>query len=320
MIKGKRIYVVIPAYNEEKNILKVLETLPSFVDMAVVVDDCSKDTTVKLAEQFKEKRTGVRCQLIIHARNRGVGATIVSGYRRAREEKADVCAVMAGDGQMDPKELELIVMPVVDNQAEYVKGNRLIHANVWQIMPKYRFLGNSFLSLLTKIASGYWKMADSQTGYTAISLSILEKLRLGSLYARYGFPNDILVKLNIVYGRVHEVPIKPIYDGQRSNIHLTKVIPTMSWLLLKGFLWRMKTKYMIRDFHPLVFFYFFGLTFFILGILFGIYLLIYRISAGPVSATSALFSALFVISGLQSLFFGMWFDMEDNKELFSKDV
>ena len=129
----------------------------------------------------------------------------------------------------------------------------------WKVIPRTRYLGNAVLSLLTKIASGYWHVADSQAGYTALSLTALRRLDLDALYPRYGFPNDMLVHLNIQNARVRDVPSRPIYDvGERSGIKLRSVVPRISWLLLKGFWWRMGQKYVIRDFHPLVFFYVFG--------------------------------------------------------------
>ena len=115
------------------------------------------------------------------------------------------------------------------------------------------------LSLLTKIASGYWHVADSQAGYTALSLSALDRLDLERIYRRYGFPNDMLVHLNVISARVRDVPSRPIYGvGERSGIKIHAVAPRIAWLLFKGFWWRMKEKYVIRDFHPLVFFYALG--------------------------------------------------------------
>ena len=115
------------------------------------------------------------------------------------------------------------------------------------------------LSLLTKIASGYWHVADSQAGYTALSLAALDRLDLERIYRRYGFPNDMLVHLNVVSASVRDVPSRPIYGvGERSGIRIHHVAPRIAWLLFKGFWWRMKEKYVIRDFHPLVFFYVLG--------------------------------------------------------------
>ena len=95
---------------------------------------------------------------------RGVGGAIASGYKWARDHEMDVTAVMAGDGQMDPDDLHRIISPVVDGDIDYAKGNRLFFGDAWHMIPHYRYLGNSFLSLMTKIAAGYWHLADSQSG------------------------------------------------------------------------------------------------------------------------------------------------------------
>ena len=143
---------------------------------------------------------------------------------------------MDGDGQMDPSELESICIPVVNENIDYVKGNRLIHRSSLLVIPKIRFFGNSILSILTKLASGYWRISDTQTGFTAISLKALSSIRLYKIYKSYGYPNDILVKLNIAFCSVREVEIKPVYNvGEQSKMKILKVIPTVSWLLIKSF-------------------------------------------------------------------------------------
>lgn len=317
MLEGKHIGVVVPAYNEEKLIGRVIETMPDFVDRIYVVDDCSHDGTCDRVRSYLDQPSlNGRLEFIQHTVNRGVGGAIVTGYRKAVEDDMDVVAVMAGDAQMDPAELDRIVGPVVTRQADYVKGNRLFTGEAWRMIPKYRYLGNAFLSLLTKIASGYWHLADSQTGYTAVLADTIRLLPLDKLYPRYGYPNHLLVMLNVFNQRVRDVPVQPVYNiGERSGIQLWKVIPVLSWLLMKCFFWRLKEKYVIRDFHPLVFFYLMGVMLFVPGLLFGLYLVFYRLFFGTVAATSALFAVFLVVSGLQFLFFAMWFDMEYNKDL-----
>ncbi len=254
MYKDKSICVVVPAYNESTQIGKVLSTMPDFVDRVVVVDDASKDDTVDIARQHQNKIE--KLEVIQHDTNQGVGAAISTGYIRARDEAYDVTAVMAGDGQMDPLELGKIIDPVVDGSADYVKGNRLFYGDAWNMIPHYRYLGNSFLSLMTKIASGYWHIADSQSGYTAISLIALKRINLDKIYNDYGMPNDLLIKLNQHDFRVRDVHIRPVYNvGEKSGIKVNKVIPRISWILFKGFWRRLFFKYVIRDFHPLIFFY-----------------------------------------------------------------
>ena len=315
MYREKKICVVVPAHNEEVLIVRTIETMPAFVDRIVVVDDASTDRTAETVEGLQDPLSSSPV-LIRHEKNRGVGAAIVTGYKYARDEEYDIAVVMAGDAQMDPNDLPALLDPVVEDRADYSKGNRLFTGEAWQKIPKVRYIGNAFLSLFTKMASGYWHVADSQTGYTAINLRMLQLINWDQTYKRYGCPNDYLVRLNIYNARVCDVPIEPVYDiGESSGIRLGHVIPRMSWLILRLFFWRMKEKYIIRDFHPLIFFYAMGLTLFPLGFLFGIYLFLYRILVGPVQATSALFAVFFAVFGLQSLFFAMWFDMESNKEL-----
>ena len=314
MYRDKVIAVIVPAYNEEILIGKVLRTVPTFVDRIVVVDDASSDGTGEVVKALQKEDS--RIIYLHHPKNEGVGGAIVTGYKWARDNEISISVVMAGDAQMDPKDLPHLLDPVANGEVDYSKGNRLFTGKAWRVIPKTRYLGNAVLSFLTKIASGYWHVADSQSGYGAVSLDVLKTIDLDGVYKRYGMPNDFLVRLNVYHFRVRDVSVNPIYGiGERSGIKISKVIFTLSFLLLKLFLWRLKEKYIIRDFHPLVLFYSLGFALTPMGFVFGCYLLIYRLFIGPVAATSALFAAFFAISGLQSLFFAMWFDMEYNKEL-----
>ena len=310
MLDGKRIAVVVPAHDEEALIATTVAGIPGFVDRIFVVDDASTDET--------GARAGAdpRVELIRHERNRGVGAAIVTGYVRARDERFDVTCVMAGDNQMDPAELESIARPVVDGEVDYAKANRLFTGQAWELIPHTRYLGNAVLSLLTKISSGYWHVADSHAGYTAVGLRALDLLDLDRIYPGYGFPNDMLVHLNVWNLRVRDVPSRPIYGvGERSGIRVRRVIPRISWLLVKGFFWRMREKYVIRDFHPLVFFYGLGFLMGILGLALGIWETVARIGGNAVSVGTVVLVALLLIFGSQFTLFAMWFDMESNKDL-----
>ena len=312
---GCSVGVVVPAYNEERQIDKVLETMPDFVDHIVVVDDHSTDKTLERARAW-EDRLGQRLSVIAQPRNQGVGAAITSGYKRSIELGLDVVAVMAGDGQMDPNDLDTIIRPVIEGKADYSKGNRLFTGEAWRKTPPVRYIGNAFLSMLTKIASGYWHVADSQSGYTAISRTALEGLDLDRIYPSYGYPNDMLVRLNENNVRVADVPVHPRYGiGERSSMNIFKVIPTVSMLLFRGFFHRLFFKYMVKDFHPLVFFYFFGVAFIIVGLALGILEFVLKIFRDQVAIATIVLVALLLIGGLQFLLFAMWFDMEYNKTL-----
>jgi glycosyltransferase involved in cell wall biosynthesis len=310
MLDGKSVAVVVPAYDEEKLLPETLAGIPEFVDRIYVVDDASRDGTAEAAESNE------RVQLIRHDVNRGVGAAIVTGYQHAIADRVDVTCVMAADNQMAPEDLEPIARPVVSGDADYAKANRLVSGEAWQLIPHARYLGNAMLSLLTKIASGYWHVADSQSGFTAVSLATLQRLDLDRVYPRYGFPNDLLVHLNVVEARVRDVPSRPVYNvGERSGIRYSRVIPAISWLLFKAFWWRLWQKYVIRDFHPLVFFYVFGIAMFLAGLGLGVAEVVLRILGNPIPPATVVLVALLLLFGSQFTLFAMWFDLERNKEL-----
>jgi glycosyltransferase involved in cell wall biosynthesis len=185
MYKNARIAVVIPAFNEETLITVTLDGIPDFVDNIIVVDDASRDQTVQSVTGYDNSRNK-RIILLEHETNQGVGGSIATGYKWCRDNEIDVAVVMAGDAQMDPADLPALLDPVVSGEADYAKGNRLFTGDAWNKIPRIRYLGNSMLSLMTKIASGYWHVADSQSGYTAINLKALETIDWDHMYKRYG--------------------------------------------------------------------------------------------------------------------------------------
>jgi glycosyltransferase involved in cell wall biosynthesis len=310
VLEGKQVAVVVPARDEEALLPKTLAGIPEFVDRVYVVDDGSKDGTAAVAEGDK------RVALIRHEQSGGVGAAIVSGYKRALGDGIDVVAVMAADNQMDPSDLSVLAGAVARGEVDYAKANRLFTGQAWELIPRTRYLGNAVLSMLTKIASGYWHVADSQSGFTAVGRQTLELLDLDRVYRRYGFPNDMLVHLNVVNARVRDFPSRPIYGvGERSGIKYRSVVPRISWLLLKGFLWRLREKYVIRDFHPLVFFYALGILMTLAGLILGIVETVLRLMGNELPVATIVLVALLLISGTQFTLFAMWFDMESNRDL-----
>jgi glycosyltransferase involved in cell wall biosynthesis len=312
VFEGKRVGVVVPAYDEEVLIGATLGGIPPLVDRIIVVNDCSSDGTVEQAEGTGDARV----EVVSHEQRGGVGAATVTGYRRAVAEGMDVVVVMNGDNQMDPEDLPKLVAPVARGELDYAKANRLATGQAWQLIPKTRFFGNAILSMLTKVASGYWHVADSQSGYTVVSREMLELIDLDHVYTNYGFPNDMLVHLNVWNARVRDFPSRPIYGvGERSNMRYRHVVPRIAWLLVRGFFWRLWEKYVKRDFHPLVFFYVMGFIATAAGMLLGLVVVGYRIAGYSIPIATVVLVALLVISGLQFTLFAMWFDMESNKDL-----
>jgi glycosyltransferase involved in cell wall biosynthesis len=236
MYRSLRVAVVVPAFNEELAVAATVRSVPPFVDHVLVVDDASRDDTFRRAASLRRRNL----EVLRHPANRGVGAAIRTGYRRALELGADVTVVMAGDGQMDPRDLPTLLDPIARGDADYVKGNRFLHREVWRVMPPTRLAGNVALSLITKVTSGYWRLFDSQCGYTAASRVALEAIALDAIFPRYGYPNDLLARLGAARMRVRDVPVRPIYGpGWRSGISIATVMYPISYVLARSLLHRL---------------------------------------------------------------------------------
>jgi glycosyltransferase involved in cell wall biosynthesis len=314
MYKNKTVGVIVPAYNEEKLIGKVLETMPKFVDRIIVINDASKDLTLTVIQGFKQKDP--RIHVINHEINKGLGQSLIDGYLYARESNIEVTAVMAGDAQMFSGDLENVINPIVEERADYIKGNRLLHEDVIERMPKYRYIGNSILTLLTKFATGYWHVIDPQCGYTAIGKKALSRIPIEKMTKGYGYNADILNMLNLNNCKVGDVEVVPVYGEELSKIKLSSYIPKVSFLLVKLFIKRLFYKYFVREFHPLIFFYIFSF----LNLLFLAPPLMTRffylyLSLGIAPTTTLILLTYSIMMGFFSLFFAMWMDMENNKEL-----
>jgi glycosyltransferase involved in cell wall biosynthesis len=214
VLAGKRIAVVVPAYNEERLLARTVTAIPAFVDLVVVVDDASTDRTAAVAVSLQ----GTRVRLERHAKNGGVGAAIVTGYRAALSASSDVVAVMAGDAQMHPDDLLALVTPVLSGDVDYAKGDRLGHPEVLRIMPAQRRRAGVALSWLTRHAAGIAELSDSQCGYTAISRDALLRIDLELVYRRYGYPNDLIGHLARAGCRIRDVPVRPVYAGESSGV------------------------------------------------------------------------------------------------------
>lgn len=221
MRQGSRVVVVVPAFDEAPRIARVVRGLPAWVDAAVVVDDASTDGTRSAALAAGDARV----EVVRHERNRGVGAAIATGYARALATAGaprDAFVVMAGDDQMDPRDLTALVDPIACGDADYVKGDRFRSADGAAAMPRARFVAGHVLSWLTSRAVGV-AVSDSQCGYTAIARAACARLDLGALWPRYGYPNDLLSQLAVRRARIAEVPVRAVYADETSRLRARHV-------------------------------------------------------------------------------------------------
>lgn len=313
MYRDHTIAVVVPAFNEELLIQDTLLSVPAFVDRIYGVNDASTDKTREIIETFSKKDT--RIIPINHKTNSGVGAAIISGYKQALSDGQQIIVVMAGDHQMDPDVMPTLLDPIIDKKADYTKGNRLLSPEYRKGMSRWRFIGNTLLTIMTKFSSGYWKLMDPQNGYTSISHRALERLNLDGLYQRYGYCNDLLVKLNVFGFRVMDVEMPARYGRETSKIRYGNYIVKVSWLLFCDFFYRLRQKYIVLSFHPLVIFYLFGLVMTLIGVLAGLFTLYYVfIQGGPLFVRGVLSLLLFAI-GLQFLSFALLFDIQESRDI-----
>lgn len=305
--------MVVPAYNEESHISKVLETIPRLVDMIIPVDDCSTDSTWKLIEDLS--RHDERVRPIKRATNGGVGAAIVTGHKQALCLGADLIVVMAGDGQMDPAYLKPLLDPLFEG-FHFSKGNRFLGIGSLTGMPKHRVFGNVIITLLEKASSGYWHIYDPMNGYTAIKREALEKLPLDRLSGlEHIFELGALNYLGMIGFRVKDVDIPARYRDELSQLRIRRVVRLALPLFIRGFIERIYRRYIVRDFHPCAIMLFFGLPLFLWGLIYGGVVFVQRILGlieSPSTAT-VMFSVLPLILGLQFLLTGLQMDITESR-------
>jgi glycosyltransferase involved in cell wall biosynthesis len=232
-----RVVAVVPAWNEAPRIARVVRAMPEWVDGIIAVDDASGDGTAEAAREVGD----ARLEVVRHERNRGVGAAIVTGYRRAADlapGARDVFVVLAGDGQMDPRDLSGLVEPIARDEADYVKGNRFGSRDVVRTMPPWRLLGGLAFSWATSRAIGL-PVSDSQCGYTALARAAWERLDLDGLWPRYGYPNDLLSLLALRGLRIAEAPVRAVYADEVSRLK-PRHVPVVAAVVARAWVRRLR--------------------------------------------------------------------------------
>jgi len=316
--REKKISLVIPAYNEEKLIKPTLENVPDIIDKVYVVDDCSPDNQNDVI--YKCAENDPRIELLKHETNQGPGGAIITGYLRSSQDNYDIAVVVGGDNQMPLHEVNRFLDPIIDGKAHYAKGNRFLLSQLDDTlakMPKTRLIGNWMITAMTKIASGYYKIMDFVDGYTALSKEAIDLIDWSKAWKKYGYPMDFLIRMNAYSLKTVDIPRTAVYlPGERqSQIKGFKYFLQCTPMLIKGFFWRLKFKYLYRDFHPLFLFYYLGLILFPIGFLFGFWLVVDWLFLGGygVTGSRSILASLLMLTGLQFLLFAMFFDMEEGK-------
>jgi dolichol-phosphate mannosyltransferase len=292
-----RICVVIPAFKVKSHILGVIDLIGPEVEKIIVVDDACPE---KSGHYVKANIDDPRVEVIFHEVNLGVGGAVKTGYTRALEIGTDIVVKLDGDGQMDPSKILDLTKPIFLGRANYTKGNRFSDVEAVIKMPKVRILGNLGLSFMTKLSSGYWQIFDPNNGFTAISVELLRKVTLDKVDDGYFFESDMLFRLNLVGADVEDVFMSAIYNHEKSNLKVRRVLIEFPLKHTRNFTKRIIYSYYLRDFKlaslelPLgIFLGGFG---FILGIYSWIHALV---SSTPTENGTLILIALSVLSGLQ---------------------
>ena len=310
-----KIAVIVPAYNEELLIEKTINSVPEIVNKIIVINDASKDNTKVVVQSLMTKSEKI--ELINFDKNSGVGAALIAGYEYCYENKFDIAVVMPGDAQALPVDFNNLIEPVLKGKADYAKGNRLKHKNVKEIMPRHRFIGNTFLTILTKFASGYFHIMDPQMGYTALNIKTLKKINIKSLIKRYGYPGQLLFLLNMADAKVIDVEVTPHYDIEKSGIKLLTFVPKLMLLLTKLFVQRVIKKLLKEKMSPAGISYFFSFGMFFAFIALLVRVLNYYFSSGYIPELTFMAFLTSIILFFIFFFFGIMFDYQDNQKLHS---
>lgn len=328
-------YLIISAHNESRNIVSVLSRIPESVDQIIIVDDGSNDGTAEIARDYLNQ-TSFNFTIIKHSKNTGQGSARATGAIFALENRLknencilfktqglssspldhDILIFSDGDGQLDPLDAPKFIDVIVNNRADFVKGDRFSTPDLLRIMPKSRLFGNVVLSAITKLASGYWDLTDSQCGYFAINFKTATKLNWASLRMGYGQINEIVIRLNEVNAKVSSVPIKAVYGvGEVSGIRIRKVSFPILSLCVRGFYRRIVIKHVVWKSHPLAAFYLFGNILVVCGFALAIKVFFGIVAGNTAPPLTSILVMSLTSLGMLSIFQGISLDLNENRSL-----
>ncbi|MDP3558955.1 MAG: glycosyltransferase family 2 protein [Legionellaceae bacterium] len=302
-----RIAVVIPAYKVCNHIIRVISQIGPEVTRIYVIDDACPESSGELVESICQDP---RVMVIKNAKNQGVGAAVMRGYQAAIEEQIDIIVKIDGDGQMDPALLLDFVGPIAMGEADYTKGNRFFDLENIRRMPLLRLCGNSVLSFMTKLSSGYWNLFDPTNGYTAIHREVAQHLPFKKISQRYFFETDMLFRLNILNAVVMDIPIDAQYADEKSNLKISKIMGEFLRKHLCNFAKRIFYNYYLRGMSLASIELPIGVLMLLVGVFYGGAHWLHAARLGVASpAGTVMLSALLVILGMQFILAFIGYDV-----------
>ncbi|MCS3799954.1 glycosyltransferase family 2 protein [Niastella sp. OAS944] len=304
------ISVIIPCYNVARHIEDVINNLPDQVDYIITVNDRSPDNTESIILQLQQKNKKII--YLKHEVNQGVGGAMLSGFKKSLELNCDITLKMDGDNQMDPSYIPVLIEPLINNKADFTKGNRFRDFTALKKMPIGRRIGNLGLSFLIKAASGYWNIFDPTNGYFAIKNETLQSMNFKKIHNRYFFESSMLIELYHVNGVIQDVPMKARYGDEISGLSKTKTLFEFPPKLFAAFLRRIALKYFLYEFNVASLFVLFGLPLFIFGSVYGIVNFIkYASEKIPAPTGTVVIPTLLITLGFQLLLAAANYDINN---------
>lgn len=262
------IAIVIPCYNVANHIEEVIRTIPPEISFIIAVNDCSQDATEERILTLASR--DARIIYLKHEKNLGVGGAMITGYQKSQELECDITIKMDGDGQMDPANIPQLIQPIIDNKADFVKGNRFRDLKALRAMPISRRIGNMGLSFMIKAASGYWNIFDPTNGFTAIRNTTLSVLSFNRMHRRYFFETSVIIELYHADAVIQDVPMKARYGNEKSNLSRTRSLIEFPPKLFVAFIRRILLRYFLYDFNVASLYLLVGIPLFLYGCIFGL--------------------------------------------------
>ena len=308
-LRSLHVAVVIPAYRVEGEIERVLASIPSFVRSIIVVEDASPDRTKDIVRSVGSGDP--RVVLVSHSKNRGVGASMVTGFQEALAREASIVVKMDADGQMAGEKIADLLIPLVEGRCDYSKGNRFRDFRALQAMPSLRRIGNAGLSFCAKAATGYWDCFDPTNGFFALRGDVLGRLPLDRLDSGYFFEISLLGELYHLQAVVCDVPLPARYGNEKSNLSIARVLATFPWKLAAMLARRILLHYFVYDFTVASLYIACGIPLMAFALVFGITNWIKFASQGvPAPTGTVMLATLPFILGFQLLLSAIGFDLE----------
>ena len=305
--RDRKIAVVVPCYRVSAQVLGVIERIGPSVALIYAVDDACPEHT---GDRIRRECGDARVHVLHHPVNQGVGGATITGYRAALADGADVVVKLDGDGQMDPAAIDRLVMPILAGHADYTKGNRFHELEFLRTMPRLRLLGNSLLSLVSKLASGYWDVMDPTNGFTAVHREALSQLPLDKIDRGYFFESDMLFRLYTIRAVVRDVPMAARYNGEPSSLRIGPVATVFPLKYARAAVKRLFYSYFLRDFNAGTLQFVLGGVIALAGVALGVGYWLHSAATGvPTTSGQVMLAALPILVGVQLLVAALNYDI-----------